>query len=146
MNLPASMKQEMEAEHASRCKEWSHNRDFYERKSVWKHVVAGAFVFGVAGAASGYMAIAYVLAGALGGKIINRRKGGIFPGTVVGAAIFAVVLIFRSVLVFFLPVEQEAFLTFMAHTHYADRIAGLVCPAAGGLLGYLIENEFEARG
>jgi len=45
-----------------------------------------------------------------------------------------------------LSIEAEAFLMNVALSHYADRIAGLLCPAAGGLLGYLIENEFEARG
>src|SRR5688500_343457 len=62
MRLPAAMKAEMEAEHARRCGEWSRHRDFYERKSVWKHLVSAAVVFGVAGAASGYMAVAYALA------------------------------------------------------------------------------------
>jgi hypothetical protein len=144
--LPAAMKKDMEAEHSRRLQEWSHHRDFYEKKSVWKHVVGGAIVFGVAGAASGYMALAYVIAGALGGKILNRRKGGLFLGTIVGAAVFVAVLIVRTGCVLALRIETEAFLMNVAAGHYADRIAGLVCPAAGGLLGYLIENEFEAKG
>lgn len=144
--LPAAMKQEMEAEYSRRLQEWTHNRDFYERKSVWKHLVAGAVVFGVAGIASGYMAVAYALAGVLGGKVLNRRKGSLFLGTVVGAAVFTAVLIVRSLFVVVLRIDTEAFLMNVALTHYADRIAGLACPAAGGLLGYLIENEFDARG
>ncbi len=144
--LPEAMKKEMDADFARRCSEWTQHRDFYEKKSVWKHLVAGAVVFGVAGLASGYLAVAYALAGALGGKILNRRKGGLFLGTVVGAAIFAVVLILRTTFVLFLKIEPEAFLQTVALSHYADRIAGLVCPAAGGLLGYLVEHEFEARG
>lgn len=144
--LPPAMKQDLETEFAHRCAEWSRQRDFYERKSVWKHVVSGAIVFGVAGLASGYMAAAYLLAGALGGKVLNRRKGGLFFGTVVGGIVFAVVLVVRTLLVLVLQIEPEAFLMSVASTHYADRIAGMVCPAAGGLLGYLIEHEFEARG
>ena len=144
--LPPAMKQEMEAEFARRLSEWSQNRDFYEKKSVWKHVVSGAIVFGVAGIAAGYMAIAYALAGALAGKILNRRKGGLFLGTVAGAAVFAAVLIVRTGIVLCLRIETEAFLMNVALSHYADRICGLVCPAAGGLLGYLIENEFDAKG
>jgi len=146
MNLPAAIKAEMEAEHARRCQEWSKNRDFYERTSVWKHLAAGAMVFGVAGLVYGYMAIGYALAGIVGGKILNRRKGGLFPGTLVGAGIFMAVLIVRTGIVLCLHIEAEAFLMNVAASHYADRIAGLLCPAAGGLLGYLIENEFDARG
>jgi hypothetical protein len=146
MRLSPAMKAQMEAEHARRCREWSENRDFYERKSVWKHLVAGAIIFGVAGAASGVMAVAYALAGVLGGKILNRRKGGLFLGTLVGAGVFVAVVVVRTGLVLCLGVETEAFLMNVALSHYADRIAGLVCPAAGGLLGYLIEHEFEARG
>jgi len=144
--LPAAMRQEMEAEHTRRLQEWSQNRDFYEKKSVWKHVISGALVFGVAGLASGYMALGYALVGAIGGKILNRRKGGLFLGTVVGAVVFAAVLVVRTGIVLCLRIDPEAFLKYVALTHYADRIAGLVCPAAGGLLGYLIENEFEAKG
>lgn len=144
--LPSAMKEEMEAEHARRCREWSQNRDFYERKSVWKHLAAGAIVFGVAGAASGYMAVAYALAGVLGGRILNRRKGGLFLGTLVGAGVFLAVLAVRTAIVLCLRVETDVFLMNVALSHYADRIAGLLCPAAGGLLGYLIEHEFEARG
>jgi len=136
----------MEAEHARRCEEWSKNRDFYERTSVWKHLIAGAFVFGVAGLASGFMAIGYAMAGVLGGKILNRRKGGLFLGTLVGAGVFIAVLIVRTGIVLSLRIEAEAFLMNVAASHYADRISGLLCPAAGGVLGYLIENEFEARG
>lgn len=145
-NLPASMRAEMEAEHQRRCREWGQNRDFYEKKSVWKHMAAGSLVFGVAGVVYGYMAVAYVLAGALGGKILNRRKGGLFLGTLVGAGVFVAVLLVRTAVFLCLPVQTEAFLMNAALSHYADRIAGLVCPAAGGLLGYLIEHEFEARG
>ena len=144
--LPAAMKQEQDAEFARRLSEWSRNREFYEKKSVWKHLVSGAIVFGVAGLASGYLAVGYAVAGALGGKILSRRKGGIFLGLVVGAAVFAAVLAVRTAFVLILRIDPEAFLMNVALSHYADRIAGLVCPAAGGLLGYLIENEFEARG
>jgi hypothetical protein len=144
--LPAAMKKDMETEYSRRCEEWSHNRDFYEKKSVWKHMAGAAIVFGVAGAASGYFALAYALAGLIAGKVLNRRKGGLFLGTLAGAAVFAAVLAVRTGCVLVLRVETEAFLMNVAASHYADRIAGLVCPAAGGLLGYLIENEFEARG
>jgi len=140
------MRQDLESEFARRCDEWSQQRDFYEKKSVWKHVLSGAIVFGVAGLAAGYMAVAYALAGALGGKILNRRKGGLFFGTLVGAGVFVAVLAVRTGIVLCLSIETEAFLMNVALSHYADRIAGLLCPAAGGLLGYLIENEFEARG
>jgi hypothetical protein len=144
--LPAAMKKDMEAEFDRRCQEWGRNRDFYEKKSVWKHMAGAAIVFGVAGAASGWFALAYALAGVAGGKILNRRKGGLFLGTIVGAAVFATVLVVRTGCVLALKVETEAFLMNVAASHYADRIAGLVCPAAGGLLGYLIEHEFEAKG
>ena len=143
--LPAAMKAEMDAEHARRCREWSENHDFYERKSVWKHLISGAIVFGVAGVASGYMAVAYALAGLIGGKILNRRKGGLFLGTLVGGGVFATVLIVRTAIVLCLRVETEAFLMNVALSHYADRICSVLCPAAGGLLGYLIENEFDSR-
>ena len=144
--LPPAIRKDMETEFSQRLREWTENHDFYEKKSVWKHVAAGAFVFGVAGVAAGWMAIAYALAGALGGKILNRRKGGLFLGTLVGAAVFAAVLFVRTGIVLCLRIETEAFLMNVALSHYADRICGLVCPAAGGLLGYLIENEFEAKG
>src|SRR5262249_24779791 len=132
MRLPAAIKGEMEAEHARRCQEWSQNRVFYERKSTWKHVVSGALVFGVAGRASGYMAVAYALVGALGGKILSRRKGGLFLGTLVGAGVFVAVVAVRTVIMLSLRMETEAFLMNVALTHYADRIAGMLCPAAGG--------------
>ena len=144
--LPPALKKDMEADFAKRLGDWSRNRDFYEKKSVWRHVAAGAVVFGVAGIAAGYMAFAFALAGALGGKILNRRKGGLFLGTIVGAAVFAAVLIVRTGVVLCLKINTEAFLMNVALSHYADRICGLVCPAAGGLLGYLIENEFDAKG
>jgi hypothetical protein len=144
--LPAAMKQDLEREFNQRCREWSHNRDFYDRKSVWKHVIGGAIVFGVAGLASGPMAIGYAVVGALGGKVLNRRKGGLFLGTLVGAGVFVAVLAVRTIVVLMMKIDTEAFLMNVAFSHYADRIAGLVCPAAGGLLGYLIENEFDAKG
>jgi len=144
--LPAVMKKDMEADFARRCSEWTQNRDFYEKKSVWKHLVAGAIVFGVAGLASGVLAVGYAAAGILGGKILNRRKGEIFLGTLVGVGVFAAVVAVRTAVVVFLRIDPEAFLMNAALSHQADRIAGLVCVAGGGLLGFLIEHEFEAKG
>ena len=141
--LPDSTRKEMEAEHQKRWKEWADRIDLFERKTVWKHSIAGAVAFGVAGFPGGITALAYALLGALAGRILNRRKGGIFLGTVVGAGVFVAVLIVRTMMVAVLRIDPEAFLFSVASTYYADRISGLLCPAVGGLIGYLIESEFE---
>jgi ABC-type multidrug transport system fused ATPase/permease subunit len=139
-------RQEFEAEYDRRIREWKKSYDFYERKAPLKHMLAGAAVFGLAGALSGIMAVAYALAGLLGGRIISRRKGGIFLGTIVGAVLFMVILIIRLLIALMLPVEGVTLLLNAVSTHYADRFIGLLCPAAGGLLGYLIEQEYEQSG
>lgn len=139
-------RREFQAEYDLTVEEWYRSHKFYSRKAPIKHMLAGAVVFGVAGILSGWLAIAYFLAGLLGGLSLSRRKGGIFLGVVVGAVVFAVVLGVRTLMALILPVDAATLIFHAAMTQYSDRFVGLLCPAGGGLLGYLIEQEYETHG
>jgi len=144
--LSESIRREFQTEHDRRVQEWREAHRFYERKAPIKHMLAGAAVFGVVGVFSGPLAVAYALSGLVAGLMISRRKGGLFTGTMAGVAVFALVVGVRTVVSLLLPIATLTLLLNAAATHYADRIIGILCPAAGGLLGYLIEQEYEEKG
>lgn len=146
MRLPESARAQFQADYERRLRDWEKEHDFFEIRSLRKHTWAGAVAFGGAGILTGSWALVYALFGLVAGRMLSRRRGGIFSGIVAGIAVFASASLLYYALLGFLPIDSLTMLFNLGRFNLAARFVGLICPGVGGLLGYMIEEEFDRHG